>query len=408
MVAPDRMISQAHLTFLLTCLLWTTSLFAMNQKTSLLLEKLEQGDSFKVRIAAAQALGNLRDHEAVPRMCEAFNKEEDFLVKIAIISGLAMIKNLEATLFIALKGTQVYKIELMKTIERELTKLQDFFDARDWSRALLEEHNASLRSNIAWVLGLIGNEQITSVLLQAANDSNQNVRAKVVEALGRLRVTDAVDVLERMRPTTTDPQLRQAISTAISLINASPPSRIEKISLSDDKRGSITYDVFKSRREVTYSDRIHAALNALSGVEKRGENVAVKTERSHTIDKVAALTITIVDEDDTSTIREVSSSEFRNFLRETINAMTDQCRMDNPNKMSIYGSVTYSFALARSGRANDISLGGSAVSKDRDFGQCLRGQLTQTIFYKLPKDDEGTINYSINIAKPRERKLAFD
>lgn len=385
---------------------------SMPKEVAFLLDKLENGRSFKTKIAAAYALGSLKQGVAVPKMVEIYNAQSDTLVKMGIIHGLATMTNADATAFLVGLSASTFQKELLAALDADLSSLADYFDTRSFERGLREEQSAPLRAQLAWVLGLVGDSATPPVLLAALGDASVPVRKNAVVSLKKLGALSALPRLEALLGASADAGLRTEISASIAALKAGNVSPRTKLSVSDGSLHAFTLAVYKQHRKTGgIEDRLSSALTALEGGRQRAadshqDHVGLKTETSHQLAGVKQVSITYTEDDD-QTVRTVSFEEFRPFLRETVNKVAEDCRQGNPQRLAIFGEVSISFALKSDGKVNTLSIGGTATKLNEAFKTCLVNTFRGTLFTRVPAEQQ-LINYSINIAKARDKQqLSF-
>ncbi len=150
----------------------------------ILQRSLREDPEFDVRAAAAAALGDLKQPQALADLLEAYQRENEWLVQFSIVAALGELGNPGAfdTLVQALQGGS----ELISTAAaaalgdlgdpRAIPFLDPFIDSDDWQ----------LRYRICIALGRLGTEAARPGLTRLAQDPQEQVAVHARAALGSL------------------------------------------------------------------------------------------------------------------------------------------------------------------------------------------------------------------------------
>ncbi|MDX2273428.1 MAG: HEAT repeat domain-containing protein [Cyanobacteriota bacterium] len=151
---------------------------------ALLQQSLKEDPEFDVRAAAAAALGDLKQPQALTDLLEAYQRESEWLVQFSIVAALGELGNPEAveTLMQALdQGSDLIRTAAAAALgdladPRAIPVLEKFIGADDWQ----------LRYRIGLALARIGGEQVRPGLQRLAADPMEQVANQARASLEKL------------------------------------------------------------------------------------------------------------------------------------------------------------------------------------------------------------------------------
>ncbi|MBR8837738.1 MAG: HEAT repeat domain-containing protein, partial [Stigonema ocellatum SAG 48.90 = DSM 106950] len=145
-----------------------------------------------VRTRAAEALGEIKDSQAVAALIQALN-DEDSDVRYSAANALGEIKDTQtvAALIQALNHEDYY---VRRIAAEALGKIKDTQTVAALIQALNHQYS-DVRSRAAYALGEIKDSQAVAALIQALNDEDSHVRSRAADALGEIKDTQAVAAL---------------------------------------------------------------------------------------------------------------------------------------------------------------------------------------------------------------------
>ncbi|MFS8801111.1 HEAT repeat domain-containing protein [Synechococcus sp. R6-5] len=150
----------------------------------ILQRSLREDPEFDVRAAAAAALGDLKQPQALADLLEAYRRETEWLVRFSIIAALGELGNPAAfdTLVEALQD----KSELITTAAA--AALGDLGDPRaiPYLDPLIDSDDWQLRYRVCIALAKLGTEAARAGLTRLAQDSQEQVAVHARAALGSL------------------------------------------------------------------------------------------------------------------------------------------------------------------------------------------------------------------------------
>jgi len=161
---------------------------ARADRLQFLADRLKTGDSFKVRMAAALALGKLEDGEALGPMFEALLRETSEPVQVALVTGLASQDYFEAVVALAEAGATKHHLpsKTAKVLLNEIWNKRTVFDRDHWRSTLKRRGGNEMRGRAAYILGITQDRGGAKLLIRALKDKNAGVRGYAARALGLL------------------------------------------------------------------------------------------------------------------------------------------------------------------------------------------------------------------------------
>ncbi len=170
----------------------------MTENIDQLIEELRHANR-DTRMRAAQTLGNLRNTQSVPALCETLLNDPNEWVRIDAAEALGKIGDPYSipSLVIALKSEEL--IAKWKQDWKEATSIHDDhkrFDRQFYLWGTLTAEISDIRSAAAHALGAIGGNDSVAALGQALDEKyDSNVRKAAEAALINVRTPDALAVL---------------------------------------------------------------------------------------------------------------------------------------------------------------------------------------------------------------------
>ncbi len=168
-------------------------------------------DNEKIRLWALEALADIHDPEVVPTIAEALSEDEDEDVRSFAAHALSLMKNAHAgpVLIDALLSDPSGQVRSKATYSLGRLKVQRA--AKVLISALKDEHIA-VRRNAAQALGMIGDLRAEKSLLEMINtEPDQNVRANIIKALGKLKSILSIEHISKLLHAPQDKIVRAAI-----------------------------------------------------------------------------------------------------------------------------------------------------------------------------------------------------
>jgi HEAT repeat protein len=252
----------------------------------------------RVREAAAEVLSVLRDPGSVAGLGRAL-EDSDASVRAAAARALGNSRTSEATSFL-LGHLDDADPEVRQAV---ISALEDLGDARAVVPLIgrLQEQRAALRRQAARALASLGDERAVGALTVALTDADAGVRAAAATALGKLGARDAVWSLGTLLGNESDPEVAAAVLDALGAIRT--PAAVEAIvralALPRPSRDPIERALRRSGEvaepslercifQPSRADNADVCVAALGGIG--GENASRSLERALRQGAVAAAT----------------------------------------------------------------------------------------------------------------------
>lgn len=168
-----------------------------DERTLPVLRRALEDASGPVRVQAAQALGRLRDRDAVVALCTSLQYAPE--LRIAAVRALGEIGEpsaIEALAELLIGSGRTMDVECRLAVVTALGRIKDPA-AVPVLGAVLHDAVPDIREAAAEALGEIGASEAVPSLLPALRDPVERVALRVVVALGRIRQPDALPDLVR-------------------------------------------------------------------------------------------------------------------------------------------------------------------------------------------------------------------
>ena len=190
---------------------------ARADRLQFLIERLQSGDSFKIRMAAALALGKLEDGEALGPMFEGLMKDNSEPVQVALVTGLASQDYFEAVVALAEAGATKHHLpsKTAKVLLNNIWNKRAVFDRGHWRAVLKRKGGNKMRGRAAYILGIIEDKGATPLLIKKLKDKDAGVRGYAARALGLLGARKAAAPLKKLlkdRSSAVRPEAKGAIT----------------------------------------------------------------------------------------------------------------------------------------------------------------------------------------------------
>ena len=192
---------------------------ARADRLQFLVERLKSGDSFKIRMAAALALGKSGDGEALGPMFDALVKDSSEPVQVALVTGLAQQDYFEAVVALAEAGATRHHLpsKTATVLLNSVWNKRTVFDRDHWRAVLKRKGGNQMRGKAAYILGIIQDKGAVPILTKALKDKDAGVRGYAARALGLLGGKKAAGALKSLLKDRS-PAVRTETKAAIALI----------------------------------------------------------------------------------------------------------------------------------------------------------------------------------------------
>jgi HEAT repeat protein len=209
--------------FFLWAFLYTTAGNAQSADFQVLLKDLQSKDS-RIRLAAVEAIGKIRDERSVDTLIEFLkNKDEDWELQIRAIRHLGESKNQRALHILLQFFENVFLNFDCPAIKwNTAIALGNFRDNERVFEALLDDlyyDNLVVREAVIQSLGNIGNERAVPYLIPILRENNFALKLSAIKALEKIGKPSAIPHLKKFAVSETDPILRREAFKAIRRLN---------------------------------------------------------------------------------------------------------------------------------------------------------------------------------------------
>jgi HEAT repeat protein len=188
------------------------------------LVKLLDNSDSHVRLAAAQALGRLGAKDAVPALVKLLN-DGDSHVRFAAAEALGRLGAKDAVPALVKVLNNDSDGDVRVAAARALGRLGAKEDAVPALVKLLNNSDSHVRFNAAWELSQLGAKDVAvPALLKLLNDGYSGVRRAAAQALGRLGGNDVVRALVKVLNNDSDGDVRVGAAQALGRLRATEAS----------------------------------------------------------------------------------------------------------------------------------------------------------------------------------------
>ena len=150
-----------------------------------LLDRLEKGSDFKVRIAAATQLGKVADGSVVHWMLQSFRREKNAAVRLATLEAVEKIPDaVGLPAVVDLYTTHPLSSAEIVHVERILWTSRRAISPSSWVSMLDSAKDPFQRGLSAWILGLSGDPSGLKAVMRASDSDDAGVRRQAYRALG--------------------------------------------------------------------------------------------------------------------------------------------------------------------------------------------------------------------------------
>ncbi|NOZ86723.1 MAG: HEAT repeat domain-containing protein [Deltaproteobacteria bacterium] len=180
-----------------------------------------------VRKEAARALGHLNHKDTVPALIDAL-KDKRWKVRLAAAQSLGMVGNEKAVnALVAVLDNALEAEKVRDAAMRSLVMLRDYIDAGTQVLTLKRDPDRNKRSRSARLLGIVGGPLAVDALLDGLNDKDTAVKLAVIETLEKIGDTQAIEPLETVLRHEKDQLVSRRIKNCLKILKMHLPQRNE-------------------------------------------------------------------------------------------------------------------------------------------------------------------------------------
>jgi len=347
---------------------------AEQDRLEYLLDRLENADSPKVRVAAALALGKMEEPDAFGKMFRALLNDGSEAVRLALIDAFASQEYYEAIVAIAEACFKKFRLP-GKTAEQGLNLLRDkatAFDLSAWRRLLrVRQKKSPMAPRAAFILGAVGDKKAIGGLGRMIFKGNVAAKIQAARGLGLVGGRKAVKILKVALKRSRKGLLKTELARDFAIA--------EKGGFKPSGGLGIEYP------PVVTPASYMKALKRLSPVVHKEEQVDVKSSASQKNEAPHSIPgVPFVDWDD-----------FEGILHERMTGILNHCVKKVPREMIIKGDLKLTFELSKQGRPVSIEIDADSLGYE-PLSKCLQNGVSKSRFDSRP-DHVSTISYDFTV-----------
>jgi hypothetical protein len=378
-------------------------------RVRMLVNSLETDSDYKVRIAAAQALSQIADGSVADWMVRAFRKDDNEAVRLAILYSISEIPDQRIlSPLIELAFQEVLSGKERLVLEQIIWNFREIFNTSVW---IAEAHNSSdpaIKSVAIWLLGIIGESDMTPILINLAGSSNEDIQVKSLEALSKMGTSAA---MEFCRSKLTEPLATHVIRAAKVCEQMNNLSISKKTNQTFRKKMVLMLDGIKknSFKPSNFSSYLNKNLNG------REVDRAIAFLKPTGSVMVSEKTVKLIEQEKIQTFQLVvdlvSKYEFdsrdleilKSIVRENSNSL-DHCYVSElKNNPTLKGEIKTFFKILKSGTLAQIKITESSL-KSEPVESCMLTELAQFEFPNLPVEYVNLI-YTFSFTPPKATQV---
>jgi len=233
-----------------------------------LLERLRKDDSWRMRWAAATALGEIGDEGAVEALLEHLRNDDSWRVRWAAATALGEIGDGRAVEALIGRQSEDDNAHVRWGAAVALGKIGGERAVEALISILTEEEDDTVRGGAAWALGKIGDERAVEALISIlTEDEDERVRGRAAWALGEIGGERAVEALIGRLSEDESPDVRRR--GAVGLGNIGDERAVEALigRLSEDENAEVRGRAAWVLGEIGDERAVEALIERLSGDE---------------------------------------------------------------------------------------------------------------------------------------------
>ncbi len=386
-----------------------------SEKIDFLLERLERSPDFKVRIAAAEALGKAANGTVADWMLRAFRKENNDAVRLAILYAVGQIP--EATILpplMELSTQELLHEQEIIALERIVWNFRKAVAVSEWTKTLLDSSKHEERAMAAYLVGMVADVSALPALVVALSDPAPMVRLRSVQAIGRIGNTEGKPFCQAVRRTDRDGTVVKAAEVCVGEIGLISAHRVLP---ENARRIDLKIDLYGLQANAFTPRLMRAYLN--KNVNPRELESAIAMLRKGEPEAREDKTIRIIwDEAVRKTIRVnakiVTLHDFPNFdlnrLREVVRDKAgdiNQCYLAAlKNDRKLAGTISSQFLILDNGSVSTVEILQASL-KDPAVQKCVAERLRTIRFPSIPFKYV-TMKYDFSFTPPKDQKYDFE
>ncbi|MFH1017234.1 MAG: HEAT repeat domain-containing protein [Pseudomonadota bacterium] len=386
-----------------------------SDKVDFLLERLESSPNFKVRIAAAEALGKVANGTVADWMLRAFRKENNDAVRLATLYAVGQIPEaLIVPPLLELSTQELLGEQEIIALERIIWNFRRAVAVSEWTKVLLDSSKHEERALAAYLIGMVANVSSLTALIAALSDPAPTVRMRAVQAIGRIGSTEGKPFCQALRKTDREPTVAKAAATCVGEIelvfaHRVPRENARRIDLKIDLAGLQPNAVTPALMRAYLSKNVNPRKLERVVAQLRKEKPEAREDKTIRLVWDEAIRKTIRVNAEIVTLHNFpmfSLSRLREAVREQA-GIIDQCYLtalkSNPK---LGGAVSSQFLILNDGSVATVE-SVRATLQDPKGQSCIVDRLRAIRFPQIPFKYV-TMKYDFSFTPPREEKYEFE
>ena len=382
---------------------------AGSDRVRMLVNTLENDSDFKVRMAAAQALGKMADGTVADWMIRAFRHDDNDAVRLAILYSVSDIPDEKVVPpLMELANQEILSAKELLVIEQILWNYRKIFNVSAWITEAINSNDMATKKTSIWILGIIGDPDLAPVFQKLSKHPSEDIQVAAFESLAKVGDTKALEVCQSELNISTVPQVQRAAqhcvqSNQIYIQNPNAPSFRKKMNmmLGDVKQNSIkpiqylTYlNKNLNQREVDVALQFLQPQSAPSSSEKSTKLIERETMKTFQL---------VVDMQSKYEFDSKDLEVLKTIVRENSNGIEGCYLHELSHSPTLRGDIQTFFRIMGSGQVAETKITSSTM-KNLSVENCILEQMRLFDFPSLPLDHVNLV-YTFSFAPPAKTQV---
>lgn len=380
-------------------------------RVRMLVNSLENDSDFKVRVAAAQALGEIADGTVADWMVRAFRHDQNDAVRLTILYAISNIPDERIVPpLIELANQEVLSPKEKILIEQILWNFRSIFNTSAWIADALNSRDMATKKAAIWVLGIIGDNNLVPIFQKLSSYPMEDIQAESFSSLAKSGDQNALDFCNEQLSLQSVPMVQRAArfcvqSNQLLIKNPSASSFRKKMKVSIDglKQKSIKPSHYLAYLNKNLNQReVDIAVSFLQ--PQPNANKAETTVKLFEIEKSKTFQL-VVDMKSKYQFSPRDMEVLRSIIAENSNGIDVCYNQELKNSPTMRGDVVTYFKILGNGRIDQAKITGSSL-KNKSVENCILGEMKLFEFPKLPIDFVDLV-YTFTFVPPAKTTVTF-